>query len=92
MTFGSSKTAWGALSVPVSLGFLGMTGCALYASGELAIPLANPAGTATWTVSIPNDPALLRATFYNQAWVLDPLANPFGLTASNAGEGIVGAK
>jgi hypothetical protein len=92
LTLGSSKTRWGPLQLPASLGFLGMTGCEMFASGEVAIPLTNVGGTATWALQVPDDPTIVSADFYNQAYVLDPGANRFGLTVSNAGEGIVGAK
>jgi hypothetical protein len=92
LTLGASKTMWGPLTLPTPLGFLGMTGCVMYASGEVAIPLANANGTATWTLNVPNDPSIVSAKFYNQAYVFDPLANPFGMTVSNAAEGVIGAK
>lgn len=92
LAFGESYTTWGAVSLPLSLGFLGMTGCTLYTSGEVVVPLANPTGVATYVLSVPNDPTVLGAIFYNQAFVLDPPANPRGQTASNAGAGVVGAR
>jgi hypothetical protein len=42
------------------------------------------------TLNIPNDPTLQGMTFYNQAWVLDPKANAFGVGTSNGGKGVIG--
>ena len=69
-----------------------MPGCTLYSSGEVFIPLPNAAGTASLTLPIPNNAALVGGVFYNQAIVVDPPANSFGLTWSNAGAGTVGAR
>lgn len=89
---GSSDRTWGALALPFPLDFLGMTGCVLYARADVTVPLANPSGTATWLLSIPDEPALVGAVFYNQAFVQDPAANAFGLTVSNGSAGTVGSR
>ena len=49
-------------------------------------------GVATWTLNVPNAIGLAGAQFYDQAVVFDPLANPFGLIATNAQQGVVGVK
>jgi len=85
--FGVSNTSWGPVQLPIALDIIGMTGCAMYCSGEFAFPLFNEGGTATWTFLIPSYPGV---SFYNQAVVFDAGANPFGLTLSNAARGIIG--
>lgn len=85
--YGISNTSWGPVQLPVGLDFIGMTGCVMYSSGEFAFPLYNGAGTATWSFLVPNYPGV---SFYNQAVVFDPGANPFGLTLSNPAEGLIG--
>ncbi|MEM7198960.1 MAG: hypothetical protein AAF628_01755 [Planctomycetota bacterium] len=41
---------------------------------------------------MPTAPSLVGVEFFNQALVVDPAANPFGMTASNAGHGRLGAR
>ncbi|MCA8956497.1 MAG: hypothetical protein KDC87_10515, partial [Planctomycetes bacterium] len=40
-------------------------------------------GIGSWTVLLPNDPAMVGPTFYLQVAVVDPSANNAGLTISN---------
>jgi len=89
---GASSSRWGAVTLPVDLSGLGMPGCTLHCSAEVALPLANLAGTASLVLPIPNSAALVGGVFYNQAFALDPPANPLGLIVSNAGAGTVGAR
>lgn len=44
-------------------------------------------GTSVWNITVPNLPGV---QFYNQVFVFDAPANAFGVTASNAGQGVVG--
>ena len=89
---GGSRTSWGALTRPLRLDLIGMTGCSLLASGEVLFPVTPSGGIATLTLPVPNDPGLLGGLFFNQGFVRDPPANPFGATMSNAGEGRIGGK
>ena len=52
--------------------------------------LTDGGGAAVVPVSVPNDPALLDAAFFEQFAVLDLAANSFGFAFSNAGAGVVG--
>jgi len=92
VSLGASNTRWGAASLPFDLTGLGAPGCALYASAEAVMPVTNVAGTATLTLAIPNVPGLAGLTFYNQAFVADPAANPLGVTVSNGGAAMVGVR
>ena len=56
------------------------------------MPLANPSGTATWSIAVPAQPALLGGTLFAQGFVVDPTAYPLGVVASNAREAIVGSQ
>jgi hypothetical protein len=77
---GTSNLTWGALPLPLDLGLIGLPGCSLYTSVELATGVPNNAGTATWSVPIPNDPSLRGLTFFDQV-----LVNAAGaLSLSNA--------
>ncbi|MEM7204682.1 MAG: hypothetical protein AAF628_30775 [Planctomycetota bacterium] len=91
--FGLSSTSWRGVPLPLALDGLGLLGCTLHSSIELAVPvLANAAGRATWEVQLGMSPALLGATFYDQAIVPAPGVNPAGLVVSDAAQVIVGAK
>ncbi len=70
-------------TAPIPLGAFGMPGC-----DQLVLPVAIEFAPvqgcmAEWPLSIPNAPALANVHVYQQAFVLDPAANPLGLTASN---------
>jgi hypothetical protein len=92
LNVGFSRTNWSGLTLPFPLGGIGMTGCSLLAAPDVAFALANQGGTAAWSVLLPNDPGLVGVSFYNQGFVLDPGANPLGVTATGGGCGTIGAK
>ena len=69
---------------------IGMPGCVLYNDLARAWTLSSVAGAATWSIGFPNDPGLIAVRFYQQALVLDPLANPFGAIVSNSASGRIG--
>lgn len=89
---GASRSQWGAVGLPLSLAPIGMPGCSLLASPDVVLAIPNPAGTATLTLSVPNEPALIGQSFYNQAFVRDPGANFVGVTVSNGGAARIGAR
>ena len=43
-------------------------------------------------IPVPDDPTLLGAVFHDQAFVVDPLANPFGATTSNGLQARIGGR
>jgi hypothetical protein len=88
---GEWATQWGAVPLPQPLAPL-MPGRTLQASGEIVFPVANPAGRATVTVTIPSVSALAGLGYYNQALVADPGVNPAELLVSGAGEAVIGEK
>ena len=65
--FGVSNTTWSGVPLPLSLGVIGAPSCTLYTSIDIVTSASGSGGTATWSVPIPNDPALSGFTFYNQA-------------------------
>jgi hypothetical protein len=89
---GRSNTFWQTLRLPFDLAPIGMPGCALRVSPDVALPVANTAGRVTLTLRLAADASLVGARFFNQAFVVDRGANPFGSIASNAGEGLIGSK
>ena len=52
-------------------------------------PVAASGPQASWNLPIPNTALLAGGRFFLQAFVLDPGANPFGATVTNAVEAIV---
>jgi hypothetical protein len=90
LLLGASRTGWGALVLPFDVGVLGLTGCRLYASGELSLTAINTGGSGFAPVPIPNAPSLVGARLYVQGLVRDPAANRFGATLSNAGQLLIG--
>ena len=79
----------GAIGCPAaSVGFA----CKLYASAESATHFGTTGGQTAWRMFVPPSPALVGTAFYNQALVLDPAANPAGITASNAAAATIGVR
>lgn len=87
---GASNTRWAGLTLPVDLGLIGMPTCTLFASGEASAALFSTTGTTGWSTTVPADYTLLRARFYNQAFLFDARANPMGVVATNGGEASIG--
>ncbi len=89
LAVGWSARRWGAVSLPLDLGGIGLTGCSLQASAEVLATMAPGAGSASVSWALPNLPALRGAVFFMQALVLDPAA-PNGLGAvSNGAFGVL---
>ena len=90
LALGLSDTQSGAEPLPFDLSVIGMTGCELLADPVVLYTLLGTGHAATWTWNVPSAPALAGTAFFNQAFAFDPPANPFGLTASNGGAGVLG--
>ncbi|GEM_PF-4300818 len=89
MLLGFSTSSWATLVLPAELGRAGMSGCVLYASGEVLTALPTGNGVADWGMDLPWRPELVGLRFYNQYVFLDAKANPFGLVLTNALQGEV---
>lgn len=87
-----SNQNWSGLTLPFSLTPLGMIDCSLYVSLDIQFAVIIPSqfGAQVWGVQVPNDPHLVGATFFNQAFYIDPKANPAGFIATNPGFGVIG--
>jgi hypothetical protein len=91
MVLGLSNTVTGgAIPLPLDLGFLGAAGCSLRVSLDVTETVVGVAPTASWTFTIPNNPALMGFLLYNQAAVFDPAANAFGFALSHAYGSVLG--
>ncbi|MFN3240012.1 MAG: kelch repeat-containing protein [Planctomycetota bacterium] len=74
----------------VDLGFLGAPGCPARVSPDVLVAVTGGAGTASYTLPIPNNPALMAAELHTQAVVLEAAANAFGAIVSNAATATLG--
>lgn len=91
LLFGSSATQWNGIPLPFDLGAIGAPGCALLVENLIASALTvNSSGATNLQYTLPNNIYVLGQSFYNQAFVFDPMANAFGFVASNAGHGVFG--
>lgn len=80
---GLSRTSWAGGALPFDLAAIGMPGCPLLVSPDLALTsAADPGGTTTWSLPIPDDPALLSAALHAQGLSADPGLNALGLAVS----------
>ena len=84
MCSGLSRTVYNGLPLPLDLGILGAPGCELAASADSTATLFLAGGQASFSLAIPNSPALQCGVIYQQAAILDPIANSFGFVLSNA--------
>ena len=76
---------------PLDLTPYGATGCTLYHNVVLAAPVpADGSGHAVTRVQIPPDKSLVCLALYFSYLVIDPNANPLGLTSSNYGRALLG--
>ena len=90
MMFGSDKTVFNGLPLPLDLGIVGAAGCNLHQSADVLATVVAVGSTGNWTFNVPTNPALTCIEFYNQAAVLDATANALGFSFSNARAGVIG--
>ncbi|MEZ5990620.1 MAG: hypothetical protein R3F30_16200 [Planctomycetota bacterium] len=88
---GVSDKNWGPINLPLDLTGFGAKGCAILASGDLALAVqADGSGAASLQLPLPNDSALIGAVLFQQFLVLDAKANGLGITTSNGGKATIG--
>jgi hypothetical protein len=92
LVLGVSRTSWNGVRLPLDLGAIGMPGCNLFTSPDVALPLANIAGSARLRTRICDCPALRGVPWFQQVFAADPAANPLGVVASNGAEARIGAR
>lgn len=84
---GVSNTTWLGVPLPLRLGIIGMPGCDLSVSVNIALALTTTAvgpvmGVATVPLPIPNNPTLLGLSLYSQWFVVNPMGSgSFGATS-----------
>jgi hypothetical protein len=80
---GFSNTSWNSVPLPFDMTAVGLTGCPLLVSVDLLeVAAISGSGTASWSVALPNDKALLGGKVYGQILALDPGLNPAGFGVS----------
>lgn len=85
---GLSNKTWGTIPLPLKLG---TTDCALAASLDISGAFAIDAqGRGKISFTLPSDPALRYANYYQQCIVLDATANVTGLVLTNAKRARIG--
>jgi hypothetical protein len=88
---GLSNTTLNGNPLPFDLAGYGAPGCdVLMAPFDTSVLFADAAGATNLQYDIPNNIYALGLHFYNQAFVVDPLANALGLAVSNGGHGLIG--
>lgn len=90
VALGFSDTQFGAIPLPFDLTPINMPGCFLRTDILLSTAVAGSGNTASWSLPVPNVGPLNGLVFFNQAFALDPAANPTGLTVSNLARGRLG--
>lgn len=81
--FGSSRTIWNFVPLPLDLGFLNAPGCAVRTNMLVSVPVTTGrAGSASLTVRIPISLNLIGQALYTQFVVFDLRANGLGLTTT----------
>lgn len=87
---GFSDATWAGVPLPFDLGAIGMTGCTLWTDPVITSVVATIAASVTAPIALPNDPSIVGAGFFAQAFPLAPSANPAGILATNAVAALVG--
>jgi hypothetical protein len=91
VALGSSSTALGPVSLPLSLAQFGMPGCDLLQSSEVSLPATlTGATTASYSLQLPNLGALIGFVVYLQGWAVAPGANAGNTIVSNGAQWLIG--
>jgi hypothetical protein len=86
----SATTTSSGLPLPLDLSIVGMSNCSQLVDAPRLDLVTGSGSGANWSWTIPNNANFFGYEFFNQAFALDPAANAFGFTSSNAASGIIG--
>ena len=86
--FSNTNSVFGPLPFDVTI--YGAPGCFGRVSTDATTLLLGAGNTASWSFSIPNNPALSGVKMFNQALVLDPGFNALGAVLSDAAAMLIG--
>jgi hypothetical protein len=84
LAFGDDRPQWNGLALPVDLSPLGATGCSLQLAPLDTLAAAPAGGAAVWTITVPNNLALIDLHLRLQAGVFAAGVNAAGVLTSNA--------
>jgi V8-like Glu-specific endopeptidase len=88
---GFSNSSWNGTALPLSLTGLGAAGCSLLVAPNAVVgAAADPSGSATYGLSIPNTPGLIGTQLYHQWVVFDAAANALGVATSAGIDAFIG--
>lgn len=87
---GFQGATWSGQPLPVDLGAFGMPGCRLWTDLASVQLLAAAGGSASWSVAVPNQPALLGTQVLAQGFPLAAGANAAGVLATGGVECVLG--
>ncbi|HEU4419739.1 MAG TPA: hypothetical protein VFT55_12440, partial [Planctomycetota bacterium] len=90
MLYGLSNLSFAGVPLPLPLGAIGMPGCELRVSFDVADFQTGTANSATFSFTVPSSTTLVGFVFHQQALVLDPGTNPFGAVMSDAATVVIG--
>jgi hypothetical protein len=83
LSIGYSDAVWGGGTLPMDLGFVGMPGCSLLVSPDMAtMALADASGNARVPLALPGFPGLVGLPLFGQWLVQDPPRNALGFSMS----------
>jgi hypothetical protein len=83
---GFSNTNWLSMTLPLDLAVFGFPGSTGYVSVDFSTLQPVAGGSSSWSLGLPNNPALAGVRFFNQAI---ELTSGGSLVFSNAGQGFV---
>src|SRR5262249_35517990 len=82
---GFDNVTWGSVPRPLDLGVVGAPGCVLRIDAAVLEPgVTTASGVRSYLVAFPNTSSLIGAQLFSQYLLLDPPANAFDWTISNA--------
>ncbi|MEZ5967059.1 MAG: hypothetical protein R3F56_24695 [Planctomycetota bacterium] len=84
LELGASRQIWHGFTLPLDLSSIGMLGCWKYVSTDVTVPFGTQGGAVTQAMPVPAAASLHGARLFTQVFCVDPGANPFGATMSNA--------
>lgn len=88
---GFSNSSWNGTPLPLSLTGIGAAGCSLLVSPNAVVgAAADPNGSATYGLSIPNAPGLIGTQLFHQWVVFDAGANQLGVATTAGVDAFIG--
>jgi hypothetical protein len=90
LMLGLSDANYGGLPLPLELGGIGAPGCWLMVSPDVTMAGTTLGSGIPFVLQLPTTPGSLGTTIFQQAALLNPPANAFGVVLTNAMEQFIG--